>query len=151
MSAAAPNRPSWLPRAVLLVAAAGLVGAFFAFGLHYTLTLESLHSHRDDLVRVRDRNPVLFGGRAPMPAAVWRSVAYSRVDTGARLAEALRRFGPIGSIPALADTDEASDLPELASALGCLRDPLPEQASLRDWLRNLRQTPAFPELAQEIS
>ncbi len=62
MSAAAPNRPSWLPRAVLLVAAAGLVGAFFAFGLHHTLTLESLHSHRDDLVRVRDRNPVLFGG-----------------------------------------------------------------------------------------
>jgi len=39
----------------------------------------------------------------------------------------------------------------LASALGCLPDPLLEQASLRDWLRNLRQTPAFPELAQEIS
>jgi glycosyltransferase A (GT-A) superfamily protein (DUF2064 family) len=93
----------------------------------------------------------LFGGRAPMPAVVWRSVAYTRADTRARLAEALRRFGPIGSIPALADTDEASDLPELASALGCLRDPLPEQASLRDWLRNLRQTPAFPEHAQEIS
>jgi len=81
-----------------------------------------------------------------VPAAVWRSVAYSRADTGARLTEALLQFGPIGSIPALADTDEASDLPELASALGCLRDPLPEQASLQDWLRNLRQTP-FPELA----
>ena len=59
MSTAAPSHPSWLPRAVLLVAAAGLVGAFFAFGLHHTLTLQSL---RDDLVQVRDRNPALFGG-----------------------------------------------------------------------------------------
>ena len=62
MSAVGPSRPSRLPRAVLLGAAAGIVGAFFAFGLHHTLTLESLQSHRDDLVRVRDRNPVLFGG-----------------------------------------------------------------------------------------
>jgi len=61
MSAAAPSHSSWLPRAVPLVAAAGLVGTFFAFRLHHTLTLESLQSHRDDLVRVRDRNPVLFG------------------------------------------------------------------------------------------
>ncbi len=62
MSAAAPNRPSWLPRGALLAAVAGLVGAFFAFGLHHTITLESLQSHRDDLVRVRDGNPVLLGG-----------------------------------------------------------------------------------------
>ncbi len=62
MSAAAPSRPSWLPRAVLLVAVAGLVGAFFAFGLHHALTLEGLQSHRDELVQVRDRNPVLFAG-----------------------------------------------------------------------------------------
>ncbi len=62
MSAAAPSRPSWLPRAVLLVAVGGLVGAVFAFGLHHALTLESLQSHRDDLVQVRDRNPVLLAG-----------------------------------------------------------------------------------------
>ncbi len=93
----------------------------------------------------------LFGGRSAVPSAVWRSVTYSRADTGARLAEALRRFGSISWLPTLADTDEASDLPELASALGCLPDPLPEQASLRDWLRNLRPAPAFPELAQEAS
>jgi len=86
-----------------------------------------------------------------VPAVVWRSVAYSRADIRARLAEALRRFGSISWLPTLADTDEASDLHALASALGCLPDPLPEQADLRDWRRNLRQTPAFPELAQEIS
>ncbi len=93
----------------------------------------------------------LFGGRAPVSPDVWHSVAYSRADTGARLAEALRRFGQISWVPALIDTDEASDLPELASALRCLRDPLPEQASLGDWLRTVCPEPAFPELAQETS
>ena len=93
----------------------------------------------------------LCGGRAPVPSAVWRSVAYSRADTGARLTEALLRFGQISWFPTLADTDEASDLPELASALRCLRDPLPEQASLGDWLRTVCPEPAFPELAQETS
>jgi uncharacterized membrane protein YdjX (TVP38/TMEM64 family) len=62
MSAASPHRPSWLPRTVLLAAVAGLVAAFFAFGLHHALTLEALQSHRTDLVQVRDRNPVLFAG-----------------------------------------------------------------------------------------
>jgi len=62
MSTASPHGPSWLPRAVLLAAVVGLVGAFFAFGLHHALTLESLQSHRADLVQVRDRNPVLFAG-----------------------------------------------------------------------------------------
>ncbi len=93
----------------------------------------------------------LFGGRAPVPSEVWHSVAYSQADTGARLAEALRRFGQISWVPALIDTDEASDLPELASALRCLRHPLPEQASLGDWLRTVCPEPAFPELAQETS
>ncbi len=62
MSAATPRRPSWLPQVALLAAVAGLVGAFFAFGLNHALTLESLQSHRDHLVQIRDRNPVLFAG-----------------------------------------------------------------------------------------
>ena len=62
MSSAARSREPWLPRAVLLVAVLGLVGAFFALGFHHALTLESLQSHRDDLVQVRNRNPVLFAG-----------------------------------------------------------------------------------------
>jgi len=93
----------------------------------------------------------LFGGRAPVPPDVWHSVAYSQADTGARLAEALRPFGPISRVFALADTDEVSDLPVLISALRCLRDPLPEQSTLGDWLRTVCQAPAFPELAQEMS
>ncbi len=93
----------------------------------------------------------LFGGRAPVPAAVWHSVAYSRADTGARLAGALRQFSSISWVPTLTDTDEVSDLPALVSALRCLRGPLPEQATLGNWLRTVRQAPAFPELAQETS
>jgi len=93
----------------------------------------------------------LFGGRIPVPSEMWHSVAYFQADTGARLAEALRRFGQISWVPALIDTDEASDLPKLASALRCLRDPWPEQASLGDWLRTVCPEPAFPELAQETS
>jgi len=93
----------------------------------------------------------LFGGRAPVPPEVWRSVAYSRADTGERLAEALRPFGAISWVPALADTDEVSDLPGLASAFQALRNPLPEQASLGRWLRTMRQPSIFPELAQETS
>ena len=93
----------------------------------------------------------LFGGRASVPPEVWHSIAYSRADTGARLAEALGPFGSISRAPALADTDEVSDLPALLSALGCLRDPLPEQAALGDWLRTVCQAVAFPEFAQETS
>lgn len=93
----------------------------------------------------------LFGGRAPVPPEVWRSIAYSRADTGARLAEALGPFGSVSRVPALADTDEVADLPALMSVLGCLHDPLPEQAALGAWLRAVCQTHAFPELAQETS
>lgn len=93
----------------------------------------------------------LFGGRAPVPPQVWRLVVYSRADTGAMLAGALRPFGAVGWVPSLADTDQVSDLPGLASALQALRGPLPEQASLGHWLQNIRQPTASSELVQETS
>ena len=86
----------------------------------------------------------LFGGRASVPAEVWRSVVYSQADTGAMLAAALRPFGAIGCIPPLADTDQLSDLPGLASALQALSDPLPEQTSLGHWLQTVSQSTAYP-------
>ena len=92
----------------------------------------------------------LFGGRAPVPQEVWCSVAYSRLDTGAMLAEALRPFGAIGWVATLADTDQSSDLPGLALALQALCDPLPEQTSLGRWLQTVYQPTASPEFVQEI-
>ncbi len=93
----------------------------------------------------------LFGDRARVPPKVWRSVAYSQADTGERLAEALRPVGAISWVPALADTDEVSDLPAVLSALLCLPAPLPEQADLGDWLRTVCQARTFSELAQGTS
>ena len=93
----------------------------------------------------------LFGGRVPVPPAVWRSVVYSRADTGAMLAGALRLFGAVGWVSSLADTDQVSDLPGLAAALQALRDPLPEQVSLGHWLQTIHQPTALPALVQEIS
>ena len=93
----------------------------------------------------------LFGGRDPVPPAVWRSVVYSRADTGAMLAGALRPFGAVGWVPSLADTDQVSDLPGLAAALHALRDPLPEQVSLGHWLQTIHQPAALSALVQEIS
>lgn len=62
MNPAVPGRGTWLPRTALLVVAVGLAVAFFAFGLHHTLTLESLQSHRQELVEARSSRPVLFAG-----------------------------------------------------------------------------------------
>lgn len=77
----------------------------------------------------------LFGGRASVPERVWRAVAYSQADTSAQLAAALRPIGDITAVPGLADTDVAADLPGLLAALSNLEAPLPEQASLADWLQ----------------
>ena len=93
----------------------------------------------------------LFGGRAPVPPAVWRSITYSRANTGAMLAGALRPFGAIGWVSSLADTDQVSDLPGLASALQALRDPLPEQTSLGHWLQTVHQPTTYSEVVQEMS
>ena len=70
-----PSRPSWLPRAVLLAVVAVLVAAFFAFGLHHALTLESLQLHRAELVQARDRNPVLFAGGYVLAYVVMAALA----------------------------------------------------------------------------
>lgn len=78
------------------------------------------------------------GGRAPVPETVWEAVAYSRRDTAAQLAAALRPFGTIGDMPALSDTDQVEDVPHLLHTLSSLSDPLPEQVLLAEWLGSLR-------------
>lgn len=58
--AATPVRPRLLGRALLLLAAAGAVGAFFALGWHHVFTLESLRTHQQELAAARDQQPLLF-------------------------------------------------------------------------------------------
>lgn len=78
----------------------------------------------------------LVGGRAPVPAAVWRGVAYSRTDTASKFREALGAPDRIATLPTLTDVDRASDLPQLAAALAALPALLPAQRKLLDWLRH---------------
>jgi len=47
-------------RAVLLLVAAGVIGAFFALGWHHAFTLETLRTHQHAAVAARERQPVLF-------------------------------------------------------------------------------------------
>ncbi|HYZ63310.1 MAG TPA: DUF2064 domain-containing protein [Acetobacteraceae bacterium] len=91
----------------------------------------------------------LFGGRAPVPELVWNSVAYSRQDTGAQLLAALRPFAEVSICSALSDADRPEDLPGLLAALSELAEPLPEQASLAVWLREVVARLALEEVAED--
>jgi uncharacterized protein len=77
----------------------------------------------------------LFGGRLPLPDAVWTRIAYSRADTAAALAEGLRTQGRLHWLPMLQDLDQAADIGPLISALRSLKAPLPAQRALLDRLR----------------
>lgn len=76
----------------------------------------------------------LFGGRAPIPKAVWSTVRYSQAHTASELRALLAPVGVIADAPRLTDVDNATDLPSLARALAALPDPLSAQRILLDWL-----------------
>lgn len=76
----------------------------------------------------------LFGGREPIDRNAWLSVLYSRPDTAMQLRDALAAHGRLGTLPMLADTDDAADLPVLIQALAALPDLLPAQRTLHAWL-----------------
>ncbi|MDE2155212.1 MAG: DUF2064 domain-containing protein [Xanthomonadaceae bacterium] len=76
----------------------------------------------------------LFGGRMPVPQAVWCSVRYSQACTASELRTLLAAHGEVANVPMLTDVDTAASLPALASALTALAEPLPGQRALLDWL-----------------
>lgn len=77
----------------------------------------------------------LFGGRRPLPAAVWTDVRYSVAGTAAELNERLAPHGLVSRIATLADVDSAADLEPLCQSLAHLPAPLTQQRDLLDWLR----------------
>jgi len=83
----------------------------------------------------------LFGGRQPLPAALWTGLRYSRTDTAAGLRRALAAHGTVTDVAALTDVDHAADLPALRAALAALGAPRPAQLHLRHWLTQLAATP----------
>ncbi|MEO6966958.1 MAG: DUF2064 domain-containing protein [Rhodanobacteraceae bacterium] len=88
----------------------------------------------------------LFGGRVPIPEAVWRGVHYSQARTADELRSALMPLGRIAQLPRLTDVDTAPDLGALADALDALPEPLPAQRALRAWLQTLSATPPTREM-----
>lgn len=76
----------------------------------------------------------LFGGRLPVPSAVWTGTPYSAPRTCAMFAQGLRRHGQISFVDEFADTDRPEDLPPLRASLRALAHPTPEQTALAVWL-----------------
>ena len=81
----------------------------------------------------------LFASRGGVPARAWSSTPWSQADTAACFCAALGE-APIARLRTLRDVDRADDLPYALASLDGLRDPLPEQVRLAQWLRTDRAT-----------
>jgi glycosyltransferase A (GT-A) superfamily protein (DUF2064 family) len=89
------------------------------------------------LGRARDGGFWLLGSRVEIPRRVWQAVRYSDSRTADELSVALGALGGIAYLPQLTDVDTADDFPHLASELGALAAPLPEQLAVRAWIKRL--------------
>jgi len=85
----------------------------------------------------------LFGGRLPVPDAVWQSVRYSAPDTGARFLDSIRPLGSVSLTAAQLDADRADDLPVVLAALRALPDATAAQRALAEWLDARGQVPVL--------
>ena len=96
--------------------------------------LHALDSHDHVLGPSADGGFWLFGTRSVVPAGAWDDTPWSQSDTAARFMQALgsSRIAPLRT---LRDADSVHDLAPLLTTLQSLRDPLPEQTALADWLR----------------
>lgn len=103
-----------------------------------TAAAHALATHRHVIGPSADGGFWLFATRGDVPATAWSATPWSQADTAERFCQA---FGPnpgdasIARLRTLRDADSADDLPPLMAALDALRDPLPEQRQLADWLR----------------
>ncbi|MDI1254002.1 DUF2064 domain-containing protein [Thermomonas sp.] len=78
----------------------------------------------------------LFATSGGVPAMAWSTTPWSRADTATRFCDGLGDVS-ITRLRSLRDVDAIDDLSPLWSALDALRDPLPEQTRLANWLRSL--------------
>ena len=76
----------------------------------------------------------LFASRGGVPMQAWSSTPWSQADTATRFCAALADAS-IVHLRKLRDVDRAEDLPQVLESLEGLRDPLPEQLRLAQWLR----------------
>lgn len=98
--------------------------------------VDALAGHPHVLAPSADGGFWLLASRGRVPARAWTHTPWSRADTCAQFAMALGDV-PVARMRVLRDVDGADDLPPLLVALDALREPLPEQAQLARWLRDL--------------
>ncbi len=87
------------------------------------------------LGRAADGGFWLFGTRSPIATGLWQDIVYSRNDTAEQLLKRLHAHGNAALLPTMTDADRGRDLPALIAALDALRNPLPGQLILREWLQ----------------
>jgi rSAM/selenodomain-associated transferase 1 len=97
--------------------------------------IDALDNHGHVLGPSVDGGFWLFGTRCAVPTAAWTATPWSQPDTASRFLAALGD-APVAQLRTLRDADTIHDLAPLLSALQTLRDPLPEQIALADWLRD---------------
>ena len=97
--------------------------------------LHTLDSHDHVLGPSADGGFWLFGTRTAVPAAAWEHTPWSQSDTAARFMQKLGS-SRIAHLRTLRDADSVHDLAPLLMTLQALRDPLPEQTALAEWLRD---------------
>lgn len=76
----------------------------------------------------------LFGGRIPVPGAVWNGVEYSRPGTAGELLAALRLLGVVELLPELPDVDTRADLGRMLCHGRAVGELLPAQRALIRWV-----------------
>ncbi len=79
----------------------------------------------------------LFGTRISVPEHAWSDTPWSQSDTAMRFLAALGDAS-VATLRRLCDVDTVDDLAALVEALHALSAPTPKQATLMDWLRDLR-------------
>ena len=110
-----------------------------------TITVKHLREASDSLERndfylspANDGGFYLFGGRRPMPASVWRSVAYSSPNTFNQFFSVLSEIGSIGVGKRLHDLDRPEDIEANREALGKLATPNSFQRQLLRYLTSIQ-------------
>ena len=79
----------------------------------------------------------LFGGRIPVPSALWNGVEYSSPGTAGQLLAALRPLGAVELLPELPDVDTRADLGMILSHGRADGELVPQQRALIGWMAQL--------------
>lgn len=100
-------------------------------------TCAALDTHDHAIGPSEDGGFWLFGTRIAVPEHAWSDTPWSQSDTAMRFLDALGDAS-VATLHRLCDVDTIDDLAALVEAMHALSAPTPKQATLIDWLRDLR-------------